>query len=246
MGYKPWHAAAVALCMLISTGAAPANRTFSSDNMPTIANAAQYGPTKAEACELAEMASVAIMSTTSTTTASISTTTSTTTSTSATTTAATTTAVESTEPIPEPEFVIDRESPDYVWYYSADDICCLASCIDNEIGGSLDINQLTAVAWCVCNRIDSARWVEDTVYATISRANQFAYYGGRIDSGKCYDVAAMVLQDWNDEKNCPGYVGPSRSIPSDYLNFCAVGDGFNNQFSNDYNTIIPGVNYWFS
>ena len=171
-------------------------------------------------------------STTSSTT-SITTTTSTT-STTVTTTAITTTseAVTETE-----EYKINRDAEDYVWYYTDTDVAMLASTISNEIGGSDNYAQLTAVGWCVCNRVDSARWVEDTIGATVSRPGQFDYHGGFVYEGKCYDIASTVLQDWNDEKNYPGYVGPSRSIAPDYLNFW--GDGVNNHFSNDYNEIIP-------
>ena len=175
---------------------------------------------------------------TTTTAATTTTTTSSTTSstTTATTTATTTTTAVETTAVMED---VETEPVDYVWYYSDYEVPMLASLISNEIGGSDNYAQLTAVAWCVCNRIESTRWEETTVSATIQRPNQFAYYGGAIYEGKCYDIAATVLQEWNDEMNYPDYVGPSRSIPKDYLSFW--GDGTYNHFSNDYNEIIPGI-----
>ena len=188
--------------------------------------------------ELAELNSATTTSSTSTTTSS---TTSTTTTTSMTTAPETTTTVTTTEAIAEKEspeeYEINRDAEDYVWYYTDTEVAMLASTISNEIGGSSNYAQLTAVGWCVCNRVDSTRWVENTIATTLTRSGQFAYHGGFIYEGKCYDIAATVLQDWNDEKNYPGYVAPSRSIASDYLNFW--GDGVNNHFSNDYNEIIP-------
>ena len=186
--------------------------------------------------ELAQLSSTTteVSSTTSTASTSTTTTTTSTSSTTSTTTVVTTTSEATTET---EGYEINRDAEDYVWYYTDTDVAMLASTISNEIGGSDNYAQLTAVGWCACNRVDSTRWVENTIGATVARPNQFAYDGGYIYEGKCYDIAATVLQDWNDEKNYPGYVGPSRSIAPDYLNFW--GDGVNNHFSNDYNEIIP-------
>ena len=186
--------------------------------------------------ELVQLSSTTteVSSTASATSTSTTTTTTSTSSTTSTTTVVTTTSEVTTET---EGYEINRDAEDYVWYYTDTDVAMLASTISNEIGGSDNYAQLTAVGWCACNRVDSARWVENTIGATVSRPSQFAYDGGYIYEGKCYDIAATVLQDWNDEKNYPGYVGPSRSIAPDYLNFW--GDGVNNHFSNDYNEIIP-------
>ncbi len=173
-------------------------------------------------------------STTATTSTTSTTTTTTTTTTSAvttTTSATTTTAITTTTTEP----VLVEE----VRYYTDYEVAMLASAVCNEIGGSDNYAQLTAVAWCVCNRVDSTKWVESTIGATLQRSGQFAYYGGAVYEGKCYDVAATVLAEWNKEKNNPDYISPERTLPRDYLSFW--GDGTYNHFSNDVNEIIPGT-----
>ena len=105
------------------------------------------------------------------------------------------------------------------------DVCLLAQTLWGESRGMNDYEN-SLVAWCICNRVDSAKF-PDTVEAVIKQSGQFHGYNASnpIDE-RLYKIARDVLVRWHMEKELIGDVG--RTLPEEYLYF--YGKDLHNKF----------------
>lgn len=117
------------------------------------------------------------------------------------------------------------------------DAALIARTIWGEARGCSDL-QKQAVAWCILNRVDDARF-PNSVAGVVKQRYQFAGYssGNPIDE-ELYAIAVDVLARWQMEQYCIGDVG--RVLPREFVYF--GGNGTSNRFRDAYDT--KKANYW--
>lgn len=117
------------------------------------------------------------------------------------------------------------------------DATLIARTIWGEARGCSD-EQKKAVAWCIVNRVDDARF-PNSVEKVVTQKYQFAGYSKNnpIDE-EFYAIAVDVLARWQMEQYCIGDVG--RVLPKQFVYF--GGNGTVNRYRDAYDT--ETANYW--
>ena len=101
----------------------------------------------------------------------------------------------------------------------------MAKVIHGEATGCTDL-QKSAVAWCVCNRVDCADY-PDTVIEVITQPYQFHGYKDTVVADESdYAIAWGVLYRWYNDLE-------GRTLPKRFLFFHSSGKGYN-VFTTDY------------
>ena len=113
--------------------------------------------------------------------------------------------------------------------YTAEEADLLARCVWGEYRGSDDV-QVVAVAWCILNRVDDARF-GNTIKEVVTAPWQFSGYQptNPIDP-RIYQICVDVLTRWQAEQTVCGSIG--RVLPSEYVYF--TGNGRVNLYRADY------------
>lgn len=115
---------------------------------------------------------------------------------------------------------ISKVLQDHEWKYpEMIEIELMANVIYGEARGCTRL-QKSAVAWCVCNRVD---WFEypDNVPDVILQPSQFhGYNENNVPTIEDYEIAWDVLFRWHNG-------GLGRTLPSEYLYFHSEGKGYN-------------------
>lgn len=124
----------------------------------------------------------------------------------------------------------DIEKKTEVMYYTEEEVVMMAKLLYRECRDIPSDTEKACVAWCVCNRVDSAEFDGDTIAYVMTVPNQFAYINDTPVRDDLYDLALDVLSRWNAERNGETSVG--RVLPKDYTYF--HGDGTHNYFRNAY------------
>lgn len=118
-------------------------------------------------------------------------------------------------------------------YQENRDAIMLAKLLYGEARGIDSEAEKAAVAWCVLNRVDDARF-PDTVEEVITQPNQFEGYAKEHPvQSNLYLLAVDVLSRWEQEKWAGRVAG--RVLPKEYCYF--TGDGKHNFFSDDVRCI---------
>lgn len=141
--------------------------------------------------------------------------------------------VETTEPETESpglEEIVETEctEPEIVYYFTEDDVIVVAKILWEECRGVKSVTQQACVAWTIVNRVDAGD--SKSIYAAVTKPNQFAWNSSAPVTEELYDLAEDVLIRWSKEKS--GYTDVGRVLPEDYLWF--RGDGEVNYFRNCY------------
>ena len=90
----------------------------------------------------------------------------------------------------------------------------MAKVIHGEAGICSDL-QKSAVAWCVCNRVDCG-WYSDDVISVITQPHQFhGYSKTKVPTEQEYKIAYEVLFDWLNG------IDLRRTLPRQYIFFHA-------------------------
>ena len=105
----------------------------------------------------------------------------------------------------------------------------LAKTVWGEARGCNRLEQ-SAVVWCILNRVD-AGW--GTIAEVITAPNQFHGYSSNFPvTDEIKELVEDVIARWKLEKVICGDVG--RTLPSNYLYFCADDTGIGNIFRDAY------------
>lgn len=110
-------------------------------------------------------------------------------------------------------------------YYTQEDIVTISKLVYGE-GRGLNKTEMSAIVWCVLNRVDS-KIFPNTIYEVCTQKGQF--HGYKAHHPVWDNIAELVedvLKRWVNEKNGSKNVG--RTLPSTYLFF--VGDGKHNHY----------------
>lgn len=138
---------------------------------------------------------------------------------------------EETTEIKETE--ISKPEPEYILYFTEEDVSDLAKLMLIECGGVESKTEQACVAWCVLNRVDE---YVSSIHDVLREPTQFALSESTEVRDDLYELANDVLSRWNDEKN--GISNSGRVLPQEYTYF--HGDGvhnyFRNAFSGNYDT----------
>ncbi|MDO5547439.1 MAG: cell wall hydrolase [Eubacteriales bacterium] len=138
---------------------------------------------------------------------------------------------EETTEIKETE--ISEPEPEYILYFTEEDVSDLAKLMLRECGGVESKTEQACVAWCVLNRVDE---YGSSIHDVLREPTQFAFSESTEVRDDLYELANDVLSRWNDEKN--GISNSGRVLPQEYTYF--HGDGvhnyFRNAFSGNYDT----------
>lgn len=119
--------------------------------------------------------------------------------------------------------------------YTAEEADILARCVWGEYRGEDDV-QVAAVAWCVLNRVDDARF-GNTIKEVVTAPYQFSGYQptNPLDP-RIQRIVLDVLARWQAEPQCVGSIG--RVLPEEYVYFTGNGK------VNLYTTVYQGRDYW--
>lgn len=125
-------------------------------------------------------------------------------------------------------------------FYTQREVELLAKTVWGESLVTRSDTQMSAVIWCILNRVDSTGYgCGHGIEYVITFPNQFAGY--RESNPVTEHIESLVkdvLERWNAEKH--GAVNVGRTLPSDYLWF--DGDGKTNTFRNEYDRST--AQYW--
>lgn len=115
--------------------------------------------------------------------------------------------------------------------YTAEEADILCRCVWGEYRGE-DDDQVAAVAWCVLNRVDDARF-GNTITEVITAPWQFSGYQptNPLDP-RIQRIVYDVLARWQAEPQCCGSIG--RVLPGEYVYF--TGNGRVNLYRSEYNS----------
>lgn len=110
------------------------------------------------------------------------------------------------------------------------EIDMLAKTVWGEARGCNRLQQ-SAVVWCILNRVD-ADW--GTIAEVIKAPGQFHGYNNNYPvTDEIKELVKDVVARWKLEKIICGEVG--RTLPKNYLYFCADSNGLGNVFRDKYN-----------
>lgn len=111
----------------------------------------------------------------------------------------------------------------------AKDIDMIAKVIYREARGVPGKDAKAAVAWCILNRVDDARW-SNTIRGVITQTNQFAWDELAPVTADLRAIAEDVFIRWQMEK--AGIEDVGRVLPCEYVFF--AGRGGKNYFRTEY------------
>lgn len=133
--------------------------------------------------------------------------------------------VEETTPIEpiQPIYVED--------YVTQEEIEMIAKVLYREARGVEDKDQISAVAWCILNRVDHPNH-PDTIKEVITQPEQFAWVEDTPVEDWLLELANDVVYRWCLEKEGQEDVG--RTLPKGYCFF--IGDGKYNHFRQNFNS----------
>lgn len=121
--------------------------------------------------------------------------------------------------------------------YTAEDVEALCKAVYGEALVTQSDMEMSAVVWCVLNRMDSDRYDYGSIYEAVTAPSQF--HGYDIENPVTEHIEWLVLDvlsRWMEEKAGAENVG--RTLPADYLFFW--GDGWHNHYTTEYH----GDDYW--
>jgi hypothetical protein len=111
----------------------------------------------------------------------------------------------------------------------AKDIDMIAKVIYREARGVPGKDAKAAVAWCILNRVDDARW-SNTIRGVITQKHQFAWRARTPVTADLRAIAEDVFIRWQMEK--AGIEDVGRVLPCEYVFF--AGRGGKNYFRTEY------------
>lgn len=123
--------------------------------------------------------------------------------------------------------VVDTPAPE-LW--TEEEVEAVAKTVFGEAAVTGSDMEMSAVAWCILNRVDSDAYA-DSIMEVVTQPRQF--HGYHEDYPVDEHIEALVLdvfERWADEKQGREDVG--RTLPADYLFFW--GDGEHNHFTTEY------------
>ncbi len=95
--------------------------------------------------------------------------------------------------------------------------------------------EMAAVAWCILNRVDNARF-PNSIEAVVTASNQFHGYDPKHPvTSEIEKLVRDVLERWIAEKKGSADVG--RVLPADYCYF--EGDGSHNHYTKSWQGGVP-------
>lgn len=118
-------------------------------------------------------------------------------------------------------------------YYNSTDVITISKLVYGE-GRGLNKTEMSAIIWCVLNRVDS-KIFPNTIYEVCSQKGQFHGYKEHFpvwDNIK--ELVEDVLMRWQNEK-C-GATNVGRTLPQSYLFF--IGDGKHNHYMETWKSRI--------
>lgn len=123
--------------------------------------------------------------------------------------------------------VVDTPTPE-LW--TQEEVEAVAKTVFGEAAVTGSDMEMSAVAWCILNRVDSDAYA-DSIMEVVTQPRQF--HGYHEDYPVDEHIEALVLdvfERWAEEKQGTQDVG--RVLPADYLFF--QGDGEHNHFTTEY------------
>lgn len=126
--------------------------------------------------------------------------------------------------------------------YSDNDVKLLAKTVYGEAHTTGSDTQMSAVVWCVLNRVDENGYgFGGSIEHVVMFPNQFTGYNENNPVDEHIEwLVKDVLDRWIAEKT--GRIDVGRTLPKDYLWF--TGDGNENLFRNDYNIVNADIWDW--
>lgn len=119
----------------------------------------------------------------------------------------------------------EKKSTQVKKLYSENDIITLCKLVYGE-GRGLNKTEMSAIAWCVLNRVDSKTF-PNTIYEVCTQKSQFSGYKSHHPVwDNIRELVEDVLKRWEREKIGEKNVG--RTLPKTYLYF--YGDGRHNHY----------------
>lgn len=138
---------------------------------------------------------------------------------------------------PEPVIEVQEPAePEQTKLYTQDDVDMLARLIYTEARGVKSRTEQAAVVWCVLNRLDNPNRPQKTIADVVTAPHQFDYRPWAPVLPEFEELAADVLELWEQEKNGVENVG--RVLPAEYQYF--NGWGGRNWFSAEWKS----PEYW--
>ena len=130
------------------------------------------------------------------------------------------------EKTPEPVEEVVVELP-----YTEDEVVILCKTVYGEALVTNSDMEMSAVVWCILNRVDDASGqYPDTITGVVTKSQFHGYEADHPVTERIEWLVRDVLDRWVAERNGATDVG--RTLPSEYLFF--TGDGWHNHFRTEW------------
>lgn len=113
--------------------------------------------------------------------------------------------------------------------YTEDEVIAIAKTVYGEALITHSDEEMSAVVWCILNRVDSERY-GDTISEVLTKDQFHGFKNGNPVDEHIEWLVRDVLDRWVAEQNGQENVG--RTLPAEYLFFC--GDGWHNYFRTEW------------